>query len=52
MRNLVIARITELWKAYHILELDLTLNDLPDLSNMELLEVLEDVILITVDYGE
>ena len=52
MRNLVIARITELWKTYHILELDLTLNDLPNLSNMELLEVLEDVILITVDYGE
>ena len=52
MRNLVIARITELWKTYHILELDLTLNDLPDLSNIELLEVLEDVILITVDYGE
>mgnify|MGYP007077685476 CR=1 FL=1 len=44
MRNLVIARITELWKSYHILELDLTLNELPNLSNAELLEVLEEMI--------
>jgi hypothetical protein len=44
VRNLVIARITELWKSYHILELDLTLNELPNLSNAELLEVLEEMI--------
>ena len=50
MRNLVIARITELWKTYHILELDLTLNELPNLSNAELLEVLEDMIAITQEY--
>lgn len=51
MRNLVIARITELWKSYHILELDLTLNDILHLSNVDLLEVLEDVILVNEDYG-
>ena len=50
MRNLVIARITGLWKTYHILELDLTLNELPNLSNAELLDVLEDMISITMDY--
>jgi hypothetical protein len=50
MRNLVIARITELWKTYHILELDLTLNELPNLSNAELIEVLEDMIAITQEY--
>ena len=50
MRNLVIARITELWKTYHILELDLTLNELPNLSNAELIEVLEDMIAITTEY--
>lgn len=46
MRNLVIARITELWKSHHTLELDLSLNELPNLSNAELLEVLEDMITI------
>jgi hypothetical protein len=50
MRNLVIARITELWQTYHILELDLTLNELPNLSNAELIEVLEDMIAITMEY--
>jgi hypothetical protein len=49
MRNLVIARITELWKTYHILEFDLQLSDLPELSNAELLEVLEDIITIDAE---
>jgi hypothetical protein len=45
MRNLVIARITELWnEEFHSVELDLALNELPNLSNVELLEVLEDMI--------
>jgi len=45
MRNLVIARITELWnEEFHSISLDLSLNELPSLSNVELLEVLEDMI--------
>jgi len=45
MRNLVIARITELWdEEFHPNELDLALNELHNLSNVELLEVLEDMI--------
>ena len=45
MRNLVIARITELWnEEFHPIELDLALNELAALSNAELLEVLEDMI--------
>ena len=50
MRNLDIARITELWKPYHPLELDLSLNELPNLSNAELLDVLEDMISITMEH--
>lgn len=52
MRNLVIARITELWENYHILELDLLLSDMPNLSNIELLEVLEEVIEVNREYKE
>jgi len=44
MRNLVIARITALWKDHHPLELDLLLSDLPELSNADLLDVLEDMV--------
>ncbi|CAB4241522.1 hypothetical protein UFOVP71_60 [uncultured Caudovirales phage] len=45
MRNLVIARITELWVIeIHPYELDLSLDELPNLSNAELLEVLEEMI--------
>jgi hypothetical protein len=45
MRNLVIARITELWDdEFHPIALDLALNELHNLSNVELLEVLEDII--------
>lgn len=45
MRNLVIARITELWdEGFHPIALDLALNELPNLSNAELLDVLEDMI--------
>lgn len=44
MRNLVINRIIELWKERHVVELDMTLDELPNLSNAELLEVLEDIL--------
>ena len=44
MRNLVIARITELWTSYSEEELDLHLRELPELSNKELLEVLEEMV--------
>ena len=44
MRNLVIARITELWTSYSEDELDLHLRELPELSNKELLEVLEEMV--------
>jgi hypothetical protein len=45
MRNLVIARITQLWdESFHPLELDLSLSELDELSNAELLEVLEEII--------
>lgn len=45
MRNLVIARITELWDERHYPELlDLSLHELPSLSNADLLEVLEEII--------
>ena len=45
MRNLVIARITELWiDGQSDLELDLSLSELNNLSNADLLEVLEEII--------
>lgn len=45
MRNLVIARITELWiPGQSELELDLSLSELNNLSNADLLEVLEEMI--------
>ena len=44
MRNLVIARITELWTPNSEEELDLHLHELPELSNKELLQVLEEMI--------
>jgi uncharacterized protein YcgL (UPF0745 family) len=45
MRNLVIARITELWiHGQSELELDLALDELQNLSNADLLEVLEEMI--------
>jgi len=45
MRNLVIARITELWiLGTSEIELDLSLSELPNLSNADLLEVLEEMI--------
>jgi len=45
MRNLVIARITELWdEDYHPYEFNITLTKLPSMSNAELLALLEEII--------
>jgi len=45
MRNLVIARITELWKRYNdIDETSGAVSNLPNLSNALLLEILEDIV--------
>ena len=45
MRNLVIARITELWdEDYHPYEFGTALTKLTSLSNAELLAMLEDII--------
>ncbi len=45
MRNLVIARITELWDENdHPFEFGITLDKLPTLSNVELLEMLEQMV--------
>jgi hypothetical protein len=45
MRNLVIARITELWDDNdHPFEFGMTLDKLPSLSNAALLEMLEEMI--------
>jgi hypothetical protein len=45
MRNLVIARITELWDDNdHPFEFGMTLDKLPTLSNVQLLEMLEQIV--------
>ena len=45
MRNLVIERITELWiEESHPFEFDITVDRLEELSNRELLDMLEDIV--------
>ena len=45
MRELIIERITELWDdGYHPSELDLSLEELVELSNKELLDAFEEMV--------
>ena len=54
MRNLVIERITEYLRLYTDLmtELDITPDELENLSNIELLDLLEEIYEIFYDYPE
>jgi hypothetical protein len=54
MRNLVIQRITEYLRLYTDLmtELDITPDELENLSNVELLDLLEEIYEIFYDYPE
>jgi hypothetical protein len=54
MRNLVIERITQYLRLYTDLmtELDITPDELENLSNIELLDLLEEIYEIFYDYPE